>query len=116
MPKLKYVVYKLTFPNGKIYVGKDIGGHGHSMRYFGSWDNKMVEQDFTRDQLMDFTLRKEVLFEADDKDLVSRKEIEFIRLHDANNPIVGYNRNPKYRASSTHLGPLPAPASPERRR
>ena len=31
----KYVVYKLTFPNGKIYIGKDIGGEGHSLRYFG---------------------------------------------------------------------------------
>jgi hypothetical protein len=26
----KYVVYRLTFPNGKIYIGKDIGGDGHS--------------------------------------------------------------------------------------
>jgi hypothetical protein len=38
----KYVVYKITFPNGKIYVGKDEGGLGHSLRYFGSWDNALV--------------------------------------------------------------------------
>ena len=38
-PKLPYVVYMITFPNGKIYVGKDIGGEGHSLRYFGSWSN-----------------------------------------------------------------------------
>ncbi|CTQ54758.1 hypothetical protein LP7551_03293 [Roseibium album] len=36
MPKLGYVVYKLTFPNGKIYIGKDIGGEGHSLRYVNS--------------------------------------------------------------------------------
>ena len=43
-----YVVYRITFPNGKIYVGKDIGVDGHSLRYFGSWDNLTVERDFTK--------------------------------------------------------------------
>lgn len=87
----KYVVYKLTFPNGKIYVGKDIGGSGHSLRYFGSWNNKAVETDFPKEQLLNFTLRKEILFESDDKIEVGRKESEFIRLLKSNDPNVGYN-------------------------
>ncbi|MES2499553.1 MAG: GIY-YIG nuclease family protein [Pseudomonadota bacterium] len=64
---LDYVVYKLTFPNGKIYVGKDIGASGHSLRYFGSWFNANVEKDFTDKELRDFTIRKEIIFESKNK-------------------------------------------------
>jgi hypothetical protein len=70
-----YVIYKITFPNGKIYVGKDIGGSGHSLRYFGSWNNALVAQDLTKEQLSDFTLRKEILFESNDKNEVSKKKV-----------------------------------------
>jgi hypothetical protein len=87
--KFQYVVYKLTFPNGKIYVGKDIGGRGHSMRYFGSWHNATVEDDFTKEQLSDFSLRKEILFESDSKDEVTKKESELILVHKSNDPSVG---------------------------
>jgi hypothetical protein len=90
--KFRYVVYKLTFPNGKIYIGKDIGGDGHSMRYFGSWSNSLVEKDFAKEELSDFTLRKQILFESTDKQLVSEKENELIRHYGANNPTIGYNR------------------------
>ena len=88
----KYVVYKLTFPNGKIYIGMDIGNAGHSLRYFGSWNNELVEADFNRDELADFTLRKEILFESDDKDEIRRKENELIREYRSNEAEVGYNR------------------------
>ncbi len=98
---LKYVVYKLTFPNGKIYVGKDIGSGGHSLRYFGSWNRRIVEADFTRQELMDFTLRKEILFESDDKQLIGRKEMELIVELGANDPEKGYNRTPKFKTVST---------------
>ena len=63
----EYVIYKITFPNGKIYIGKDIGGKGHSIRYFGSWDNNIVSKDFSKEDLMNFTLTKEILFESLDK-------------------------------------------------
>ena len=56
MGKLQYVIYKITFPNGKIYVGKDIGEPGHSLRYFGSWNNEAVESDFPLEALKDFTV------------------------------------------------------------
>lgn len=97
MRKLKYVVYKITFPNGKIYVGKDIGEPGHSLRYFGSWHNETVEADFQLGDLRDFTLRKEILFESEDKALVSLKESEFIRALKSNEPSVGYNRSHRTR-------------------
>ncbi len=93
MRKLRYVVYKITFPNGKIYVGKDIGGSGHSLRYFGSWNNELVEADFPSDQLRDFSLRKEILFESASKAEVTQKEGEFIRSLQSNDPAMGYNRS-----------------------
>ena len=96
MSRIGYVIYKLTFPNGKIYIGKDIGGSGHSLRYFGSWDNELVAADFSDCELRDFTIRKQVLFESDNKTEVSRKETELIVQYGSNNPSIGYNRSPKY--------------------
>jgi len=93
-----YVVYLLTFPNGKIYVGKDIGGTGHSIRYFGSWSNQLVEADFTKEELSDLTIRKQILFESDDKVQVNRKEVEFIRALNSADPSTGYNQWPRKRA------------------
>lgn len=95
---LNYVVYKITFPNGKIYIGKDIGGTGHSLRYFGSWDNKLVEADFSKEDLLDFSLRKQIIFESNDKDDVSKKEYEYINQYKSNDPTVGYNKHPLFRA------------------
>lgn len=100
MRKLRYVVYKITFPNGKIYVGKDIGEPGHSLRYFGSWHNETVEADFSKSDLKDFTLRKEILFESEDKAIVSAREGEFIRALRSNDPQFGYNRSHSRRSDS----------------
>ncbi len=38
------VVYKITYPNGKIYVGQD---RTNSLNYFGSASSRLIEQDFT---------------------------------------------------------------------
>jgi hypothetical protein len=90
------VIYKITYPNGKIYVGKDLTD---SITYFGSADAELVAQDFTREQRDDFAVRREILWEsetASDAE-VSQKEVELIRLHRANDPAVGYNRWPKFK-------------------
>ncbi len=92
---IAYVVYKITFPNGKIYVGKDVGGKGHTLHYFGSWKNEYVQLDFSENQLRDFSIRKEILFESKDKSEVSKKEFEFIQLLRSNHPDIGYNRTPR---------------------
>ena len=97
--KLAYVVYKLTFPNGKNYVGKDIGQGGHSLRYFGSWNNLTVEADFSVEELRDFTLRKEILFESSDPAEVTKMESEFIVALGSNDPKIGYNRTHRRKAS-----------------
>jgi hypothetical protein len=97
MRKHRYVVYRITFPNGKVYIGKDIGEPGHSLRYFGSWDNLTVEADFTKEELADFTLRKEILFESDDKLAVTRMESSLIAEYRASDPSIGYNRTHRRR-------------------
>lgn len=89
---MDYVVYKITFPNGKIYIGKDIGGKGHSLRYFGSWSNDLVSQDFNQDELREFTLIKTILFESKSKEEVSQRENFYIDQLKSNDPKIGYNR------------------------
>jgi hypothetical protein len=88
------VIYKITYPNGKIYIGKDLTD---DINYFGSADSKIIEKDFTREQRRDFTIRKEILWEsntASDRE-VNLKEIEYIKLFKSNDPAIGYNRWPK---------------------
>ena len=93
------VVYKITYPNGKIYVGKDLTG---TLNYFGSADSRLIEKDFTPEAQRDFKIRKEILWEsetASDAD-VNRKEVEYIRTLRSNDPEIGYNRWPKFMGDS----------------
>lgn len=92
------VIYKITYPNGKIYIGKDLTD---SINYFGSADSKLIESDFTREQRRDFVIRREILWEsetASDQE-VNAKEMEFIRLYRSNDPAIGYNQLPRLRDS-----------------
>jgi hypothetical protein len=88
------VVYKLTYPNGKIYVGMDLTG---SIGYFGSPNSKVIELDFTAEARRDMTIRREILWEsetASDTE-VRRMERQYIEALRANDPAIGYNRWPK---------------------
>jgi hypothetical protein len=90
------VIYKITFPNGKIYIGKDLVD---TLHYYGSTNSKLIEMDFTREQRRDFTVRKEILFEAEnltDKE-INKMEVEFINQYQSNNPVIGYNQWPKFK-------------------
>ena len=55
------VIYKITYPNGKIYVGKDLTD---SINYFGSADSGLLGQDFSREQRRDFVIRREIIWES----------------------------------------------------
>jgi len=90
------VVYKITYPNQKIYVGSDMTDN---IRYFGSADAKLIEKDFTPAQRRDFTVRKEILWESATASLseLLQKEREFIIELRSNDPVVGYNRNPGFK-------------------
>jgi len=88
------VIYKITYPNGKIYIGKDLTD---SINYFGSADSSLIAKDFTREQRRDFSIRKEILWESETAtdDEVNQKEVELIRLYRSNDPMIGYNRWPR---------------------
>lgn len=87
-------IYKITYPNGKIYIGQD---RTDSINYFGSAKNLLVELDFTREQRKSFTITKEIIFEAENIEIsdLYKKEVELIFLHGSNNPHIGYNLWPR---------------------
>jgi len=91
------VIYKITYPNGRIYIGKD--STGDILRYFGSPDRECLENDFTWEQQQDITLRKEILFSSDDmtEAELHNKEYELIEQYGSNNPEKGYNILPKFK-------------------
>jgi len=91
------VIYKITYPNGKIYVGKD--STGDILRYFGSPDRSYIENDFSWEELQDITLRKEIVFSSDDitESELKKKESEHIEQLCSNNPEKGYNILPKFK-------------------
>lgn len=90
------VIYKITYPNGKIYIGKDLTD---SINYFGSADSCLIAEDFPdREQRDDMTIRKQVIWKSDcatDQE-VNQKEVELIRQFRSNDPAIGYNRWPKF--------------------
>lgn len=91
------VIYKITYPNGKIYVGKDVTD---SANYFGSANSALIAKDFSREQRRDFTIRRQILWESEDASdaEVNKKEVEFITQLQANEPSIGYNQWPKPKA------------------
>ena len=91
-------IYKITYPNGKIYVGQDRTG---TLLYFGSANRKAVASDFTPEQRRDFTVRKQILWETEDatQTELRAKERELILSLRSNDPAIGYNRWPKFRIS-----------------
>ena len=90
------IIYKITYPNGKIYIGSDLTD---DITYFGSADRKIIEKDFTREQRKMFIVRREIIWESDiaTKSELVKKEMEFIRLYKSNDPSMGYNQSPKFK-------------------
>lgn len=95
------VIYKITYPNGKIYIGQDLTD---SINYFGSASNELIAKDFTREERRDFTIRKEVLWESESASNsdVTQKELEFIQIFRSNDPEIGYNQWPKLKREDKH--------------
>ena len=59
MARLKQI-YKITYPNKKIYVGMDLTG---SISYFGSPSAKARIAAELGEHRLDLTVRKEILWE-----------------------------------------------------
>ena len=90
------VIYRITYPNGKIYVGQD---RTNSITYFGSPKEELIAADFTLEQRQRFTVTREFIWSSDtaSNTEVSTKEIEFILALRSNDPAVGYNLSPQFK-------------------
>lgn len=107
-------VYKITYPTGKIYIGKDSVG---SARYMGSPDLALVNADFDKlsaEERRDYVIRKQILWESESatEAELSVKEIEMIRKYRSNDPAIGYNRWPKYDPGKACASPSGSPGNP----
>lgn len=91
------VVYRITYPNGKIYVGQD---RTNSINYFGSASDELIARDFTEDQRQSFTVTRDILWKSETatRAEVNQVEISFILQFRSNDPRIGYNRFPPYQA------------------
>jgi hypothetical protein len=89
------VIYKITYPNGKIYIGKDVTD---DINYYGSAKSEAIAKDFTREERKHFAIEKEILWESDiaTENEVNKKEVQFIETYKANRPEIGYNQWPKF--------------------
>jgi len=101
VPRRKQV-FKITYPNGKIYIGMDLTG---TLTYFGSPSARAKEQIIAdhADQRLDLTARKQILWESEtatDAE-VRATELRLIREHRANDPAVGYNLSPRWHGGSS---------------
>jgi len=88
------VIYKITYTNGKIYIGKDLT---NSINYWGSASSELIEKDFTADERKDMSIRREIIYQSTDTDEINRMEAVLIRENGSNNPEIGYNQWPKYK-------------------
>ena len=89
------VVYKVTWPNGKIYVGSDVTDN---ISYFGSPNDARIAADFpTRAERRRIIIAREILRESQ---TVTRSEVlavercSIVALR-ANDPAVDYNISPR---------------------
>jgi hypothetical protein len=84
-------IYRITFPNGKIYIGQD---RTDDICYFGSACRQVLTADFTREQRRDFTIRKEILVELRPTTVKELLALEraWIERSRSNDPAIGYNR------------------------
>lgn len=84
-------IYKITYPNGKIYIGQD---RTDDINYFGSADSFTIAVDFTENERKDFSVRKEILLKLNGTTIQELNNFEraYIELYCSNNPVIGYNR------------------------
>lgn len=89
------VVYRITYPNGKIYIGQD---RTNSINYFGSASSDLIARDFTPEQRRCFTITRDILWESEtaSRAEVTRVEIDFILHCRSNDPSIGYNQTPPF--------------------
>jgi hypothetical protein len=97
MPRRKQV-YKITYPNGKIYVGMDLTGTALYMGSPSAYAQIVADLELDPDRF-ELILRKEILWESEtatDAE-VRAMETKLLREAGANDPAKGYNKLPRHR-------------------
>lgn len=96
---LTAIIYRITYPNGKIYIGQD---RTNSINYFGSASDRLISRDFSPAQRRSFTVTRDILWESVSatRGEINRKEVELILLFRANDPAVGYNQFPRFKRAA----------------
>lgn len=92
--KYESVIYKITYPKGKIYIGSD---RTNDINYFGSAYSELIAADYNEEERKIFTITREILWGPEQITLseLLEKENEYIKRNEANNPQKGYNLRPK---------------------
>ena len=95
-----YVVYRITYPNGKIYIGQD---RTNSINYFGSASDELIARDFTEEQRQSFSVTRDILWQSENasRSELNQKEIELILTYRSNDPQIGYNQFPRFKPSNS---------------
>lgn len=78
----------------RFYIGKDLT---NSINYWGSAKSELIAQDFSFEERMDMSIRREIIFVSASADEVNKKEAELIREYSSNDPSIGYNQWPKFK-------------------
>jgi len=88
------VAYKVTYPNGKIYVGQDVTD---SINYFGSASSKLIAADSHANKARFYDSQGNSLGVGNcNSGRRDAKELEYILKFRANSPEIGYNRWPRF--------------------
>ena len=93
-------VFKVTFPNNKIYVGSDtaLSARLDYFKYFGSPRKAKPDMLSDLEEFLSgskaYVLKKEILYSCENITVgeILQLEQKFIKSLDAKNPSVGYNR------------------------
>lgn len=93
-------VFKVIFPNGKIYVGSDTAMSARSdfFKYFGTpisgKEDMLNDMESYLAGVDPYILKKEILYSRENVKIgeILKKEQEYINSLDSKNPSTGYNR------------------------
>lgn len=90
------IIYKITYPNGKIYIGQD---RTRDINYFGSADSFTIAEDFPTWVWDGIAVTKEVLAHMADISIkeLNALESKYIAEYKSNDPSIGYNRTGRKR-------------------
>ena len=90
------VNYQITYPNAKIYCGKNL-----TDLHIFVWDasSTLIQQDFTKEQTRDFSIKKRITWESEMASVAigNFEEVRLINQYKFNNAEIGYNRWPKFK-------------------